>query len=1463
MSQNSSKKTTKTNSNEASWMRAASRNESPIQGVPLCRLRGKGAGVPFPEYFESAGNYLLATFGEAGLFWKSGQHLVIPPVSIEDLSISQPGITERMLLRAFETRLIARDARIESIRREQLKIFGVILQTITPEGLDVVMRRPEWPPLEVSRDPLLLRRLIVATHSVMSDTNTPEIAKQEARDDYYGYRQGQFSSLLKYVQGYKQRVKNMEYCGCTYIPSNTEQAMDFIRGLDDDRYGALKTQLTNEESMRVARGGVLVSAYPNTLETAVSMVSQWVPSNQRNYSKGEGRHLIGNSTSAFNSTTDTTQTKRVCWECGEPGHIKSNCPNRSKSIQETDKKKTSHFASIDECDNFFEETDDAASMIGVIVQGGITKQFLASAKRKQLRLRDNEILLDSGANGIILKNRDLAENIRENDTETHVVGVGGITSCKLIGDLRGFGTALIVPEAPANILPLSLVEDLYQIRYVRGVGYFVKIKEGTEIKFLRNQNGLYSCIFDESIIKCMVTTVSENREIFSARELAKAAQAKKVMEQFGYPSVQTIKEMIKKGVMTNLPITVADIERAEQIYGKDVAIIKGKSTRPNPSPVPKINTVEKDKSEQTFFSDIFHVRKLHFLITVSKPMNLIIVNSLRDRYNGSDLTDAINDHISVVQKYGFEIREIVLDPDPVFTTQQISKILKPIRYVAAGTHVAIAERAIRVIKERHRSMESVMPFKIPRRFLTDQIKGIVSNVNLTPSIGAEDARCAFERLTGIKADFDWLGDLSFGSYCQIPNDANTIGHASSKERTVGAIAMRHLGYGVWKFYTLLTGKFVTRRNWQLLPTPDIVLQRIEELHFSDESIKNAIDHLENKEETITPSLEVSEINNDIDQEKKDDVFAESEKDIGEEDQNEKSWSETEINQSDSEEETTSIKPENLGSEIKNGIRKSTRSKRMPDRYQLHANIKKAIEEHGEEGKASIRAELEQMHIKRVWTYVDPRSLSPDQKKRIIRSMIFLKAKFDSAGAFEKLKARLVAGGNMQDETLYNSVSSPTIPIEVVFIVIAIAASEQRKIRSVDITGAYLECDMPDEVHMSLDPTISSIVGDIDETAKDFTDSKGKIIVKLNKALYGCKQSGLLWYRKLTTFLESIDFIMNPYERCLFNKNVRGYQVTICFHVDDLLITSVCEDAIDEIVTSLSKFFSKVTDKRGPKISYLGMSIDAESNGSIAVSMERYIEECIEMGGQSKIAKSPATEHLFVDKEDDPLNEKEKEMFHSKVAKLLYLAKRVRPDILTAVSYLACRVQAPKYQDLYKLNRVFSYLNATKKYRICFRSEFLKMSTYIDASFAVHEDMKSRSGVVIMIGGGVICAISKKQKLVTKSSTEAELVALSDGSTYLIWFRQLLEKQGYNLETSVIFQDNKSVMEMLKENGTNSLRTRHINIRYYFIRDRIKSNELKLEYLNTQDMIADMMTKPLNGSIFNRLVGRMLDVSSHV
>jgi hypothetical protein len=197
------------------------------------------------------------------------------------------------------------------------------------------------------------------------------------------------------------------------------------------------------------------------------------------------------------------------------------------------------------------------------------------------------------------------------------------------------------------------------------------------------------------------------------------------------------------------------------------------------------------------------------------------------------------------------------------------------------------------------------------------------------------------------------------------------------------------------------------------------------------------------------------------------------------------------------------------------------------------------------------------------------------------------------------------------------------------------------------------------------------------------------------------------------------------------------------------------------------------------------------------------------------------------------------------------------DILLPISFLASRVQAPTEQDKSKLHRVYQYLNRYPKLFLRYKKNVKVIAeSFIDASFGCHYDGTSRTGVVLIICGVVIGVYTMKQKLVSKSATESEIIGLSDGLNNVLWMRMWLESQGYDVGPMTVWQDNKAVLALIERGGA-SQRTRHINVRYFFASDRVKSGEIVLKHKPTAQMLADIFTKPLIGNSFRSIRDAMM------
>ena len=190
---------------------------------------------------------------------------------------------------------------------------------------------------------------------------------------------------------------------------------------------------------------------------------------------------------------------------------------------------------------------------------------------------------------------------------------------------------------------------------------------------------------------------------------------------------------------------------------------------------------------------------------------------------------------------------------------------------------------------------------------------------------------------------------------------------------------------------------------------------------------------------------------------------------------------------------------------------------------------------------------------------------------------------------------------------------------------------------------------------------------------------------------------------------------------------------------------------------------------------------------------------------------------------------------------------------TAVAFLCTRVKQPDVDDWKKLGRCIQYLQGSKELHLTLEADDTgAIQWWIDASFAVHPDMRSHTGITMSLGKGSPFSSSLRQKLNTKSSTEAELVGVDDGMALITWTRNFLTEQGFKISTNTVYQNNQSAILLERNSQASSgRRTRHINIQYFFVTDRVKNGKLRIEYCPTGDMWDNFFTKPLQGTPFRR------------
>ncbi len=530
-------------------------------------------------------------------------------------------------------------------------------------------------------------------------------------------------------------------------------------------------------------------------------------------------------------------------------------------------------------------------------------------------------------------------------------------------------------------------------------------------------------------------------------------------------------------------------------------------------------------------------------------------------------------------------------------------------------------------------------------------------------------------------------------------------------------------------------------------------------------------------------------------------------------------------------------------------------------YSLKAGIRKF----GSQGKKAARDEMGQLHERKCWHPVHRRNLTPIEKSRALEMIFFITQKSNGT-----LKGRSCANGSVQRKWMdREEVSSPTVSTEATLITGVIEAREKRDVATCDIPNAFVQTKLPEhdkhghKTIMKIRGPLLEILCEMDPTYEEYVvteNNKRVLYVHLTRALYGMLASAMLFYNKLKKDLIEYGFTINPYDPCVANKIVEGTQITVLWHVDDIKVSHKKPSVVDEFLNWVKDTYGKIGKvkiTRGATHEYLGMKLHYTKTGTFIVDMQSYVQTMVEQFPNQdlpvgKKTVSPWTDDLFKVNSSSPKLAKAKaEQFHTSVAQGLFLCKRARPDINPVIAFLTTRVKAPTEEDWKKLVRLMLFLRSTQTDCLILSApENAKVMWYVDASFALHPDMRSHSGYVFTFGKGAIASSSRKQSLNTRSSTEAELVAADDAAGPMLWTQRFLQAQGFGL-TTIMYQDNKSAM-LLEQNGRSSAgkRSRHLDIRYYFIHDLINKGYVHVEHCATEKMIADYMTKPLHGSKFN-------------
>uniref|UniRef100_I1NRZ3 Reverse transcriptase Ty1/copia-type domain-containing protein n=1 Tax=Oryza glaberrima TaxID=4538 RepID=I1NRZ3_ORYGL len=487
----------------------------------------------------------------------------------------------------------------------------------------------------------------------------------------------------------------------------------------------------------------------------------------------------------------------------------------------------------------------------------------------------------------------------------------------------------------------------------------------------------------------------------------------------------------------------------------------------------------------------------------------------------------------------------------------------------------------------------------------------------------------------------------------------------------------------------------------------------------------------------------------------------------------------------------------------------------------------------------MQHEMDAVERNRTWVLAD----LPAGHRAITLKWVY-KLKKDEAGAVIKHKARLVARGFVQQEGVdFDDAFTPVARMESVRLLLVLAVQEGWRVHHMDVKSAFLNGDLKEEVYVHQPPGF-------------VIPSKENKVLRLRKALYGLRQAPRAWNAKLDSTLKQMGFQQSSHEAAVYRRGKDGNALLVGIYVDDLVITGTKKAEVEAFKGEMKATF-QMSDL-GLLSFYLGIEVHQDSSG-ISLRQTAYAKRIVELDGLTGCnpAYTPMEERLKLSR-NSTAEEVDATQYQRIVGSLRYLV-HMRPDLAFAVGYVSRFMQRPTTEHQQAVKRILRYVEGTTDYSLHYprcpgAQHFIG---YSDNDLAGDSDTsKSTSGTLFFLGKCLISWQSVKQQVVALSSCEAEYIATTTASTQALWLARLLgDLLGRNAEAVELRVDSKSALALAK-NPVFHERSKHIRIKYHFIRSCLEEGSIKASYINTQDQLADLLTKSLGRVKFQEFRARI-------
>jgi hypothetical protein len=475
----------------------------------------------------------------------------------------------------------------------------------------------------------------------------------------------------------------------------------------------------------------------------------------------------------------------------------------------------------------------------------------------------------------------------------------------------------------------------------------------------------------------------------------------------------------------------------------------------------------------------------------------------------------------------------------------------------------------------------------------------------------------------------------------------------------------------------------------------------------------------------------------------------------------------------------------------------------------------------------------------------------------------LTIKRNADGSVDRYKARLVAKGYSQKEGLdYKETFAPVAKFASIRTLLALAATQDYEVHQMDVVTAFLNGDLDVDLYM--------------QQPEGFVVSgQEHLVCKLRKSIYGLRQAGRAWFEKINTALIRMDFTALDSDHCVYVRHQGAEVLYIVLYVDDLLLIGSSLAEVKQLKEDLSARF-EMKDLGEAKY-VLGLQITRNRRTrTLSLSQSGYIRRLLERYGMSSCnnAPTPLPTGLKLSKHDcpevnptQPLLVDGKHTYASVVGAVMYAMLGTRPDLAYAIGLLTRFNSNPGQRHVGALKRVLRYLKASIDFQLTYGHEASGSSGSSGPSISVFghcdsdwggslDDRRSVSGTVFTIAGGAVTWQAQRQKSVALSTVEAEYMAACQAAKDAVWLRAFLGGLGLNASAPTTVHCDSQGAIALAKNPEHHQRSKHIDMRYHFVREQVTGGAIALVYTPTADMVADQLTKPLGRDMHNRCIRGM-------